>query len=77
MILFDLKIFMAEKISTESPYTIPLTDKEIKNFIRMIPRSPGVYKFLDIHPKWEDGINGLIQLITLSHVNQILKKRLL
>ena len=40
---------MAEKISTESPYTIPLTDKEIKNFIRMIPRSPGVYKFLDIH----------------------------
>ena len=40
---------MAEKISTESPYSIPLTDKEIKNFIRMIPRSPGVYKFLDIH----------------------------
>ena len=38
---------------------------------------PEIYKFLDIHPKWEDGINGLIQLITLSHVNQILKKRLL
>ena len=36
-----------------------------------------IYKFLDVHPKWEGGINGLIQLITLSHINQILKKRLL
>lgn len=38
---------------------------------------PDIYKFLDVHPKWEGGINGLIQLITLSHINQILKKRLL
>ena len=38
---------MAEKIFTESPYTIPIADKEIKNFIKEIPRSPGVYKFLD------------------------------
>ncbi len=38
---------MVEKISTESPYSIPITDEEIKNFIREIPRSPGVYKFLD------------------------------
>ena len=40
---------MAEKIFTESPYIIPVTDKEIKNFIKEIPGSPGVYKFLDIH----------------------------
>ena len=38
---------MAEKIFTESPYLIPATDKEIKNFIREIPSNPGVYKFLD------------------------------
>ncbi len=47
MTSFDLKIFMAEKIFTESPYTIPVTDKEIKNFIKETPASPGVYKFLD------------------------------
>ena len=38
---------MAEKIFTESPYAIPVTDKEIKNFIKETPSSPGVYKFLD------------------------------
>ena len=38
---------MAEKIFTESPYVIPGTDEEIKDFIREIPGSPGVYKFLD------------------------------
>ena len=39
---------MAEQIFTESPYSIPITDIEKKNFIRDIPGSPGVYKFLDI-----------------------------
>ena len=38
---------MEEKISTESPYLIPILDKEIKDFIREIPKYPGVYKFLD------------------------------
>ena len=38
---------MAERIFTESPYVIPVTDNEIKKFIREIPGSPGVYKFLD------------------------------
>ena len=38
---------MVEKIFTESPYAIPVKDEELKNFIREIPRSPGVYKFLD------------------------------
>ena len=38
---------MKEKIFTESPYMIPIEDEEIKNFIREIPKSPGVYKFLD------------------------------
>ena len=38
---------MEEKIFTESPHAIPNTEAEIKNFIKEIPCSPGVYKFLD------------------------------
>ena len=38
---------MVGKISTESPYLIPILDKEIKDFVREIPKNPGVYKFLD------------------------------
>ena len=38
---------MEQKISTESPYLIPVSEKEIKDFIKEIPKSPGVYKFLD------------------------------
>jgi uridine kinase len=36
---------------------------------------PRVFDFLDIHPKWEDGVLGLMQLITLSYINQTLTKR--
>ena len=39
---------MEEKISIESPYPIPVSDSEIKDFLKEIPKSPGVYKFLDI-----------------------------
>jgi uridine kinase len=36
---------------------------------------PRILEFLDIHPKWQDGVMGLMQLITLSHINQALTKR--
>jgi len=36
---------------------------------------PRILEFLDIHPKWLDGVMGLMQLITLSHINQALTKR--
>lgn len=36
---------------------------------------PRVLEFLDITPKWQDGLLGLMQLITLSHINQALTKR--
>jgi hypothetical protein len=36
---------------------------------------PWVLEFLDIHPKWQDGMLGLMQLITLSHITQLLTKR--
>ena len=36
---------------------------------------PPSLQFLDIPPKWHDGMLGLMQLITLSHMNQALTKR--
>ena len=36
---------------------------------------PQVLEFLDIPPKWQDGMAGLMQLITLSHISQALTKR--
>ena len=38
---------MEEKIFTESPHIIPSSEEEIKRFIKEVPHSPGVYKFLD------------------------------
>tara|TARA_E500000331_G_C17260249_1_gene714918 strand:- start:620 stop:2458 length:1839 start_codon:yes stop_codon:yes gene_type:complete len=35
------------KISIESSYLIPNNNSDIKDFIRSIPNTPGVYKFLD------------------------------
>ena len=36
---------------------------------------PHLLEFLDITPKWQDGVLGLMQLITLSHISQVLTKR--
>lgn len=36
---------------------------------------PRIFEFLDIQPKWEGGVLGLMQLITLSHINQALTRR--
>ena len=36
---------------------------------------PRLFDFLDTEVKWEDGITGLMQLITLSHIHQALSKR--
>ncbi len=38
---------------------------------------PLMHEFLDAIPRWEDGVRGLMQLITLSHINQSLSERLL
>lgn len=37
---------------------------------------PRALEFLDIPPKWQDGMVGLMQLITLSHVSQALTIRI-
>ena len=36
---------------------------------------PRVLEFLDIPPKWQDGMLGLMQLIALSHISQAMTKR--
>lgn len=36
---------------------------------------PHMNELLDICPRWEDGIKGLIQLLVISHINQILSER--
>lgn len=36
---------------------------------------PRIFEFLDTHPQWQDGVLGLMQLITLSHINQALTRR--
>lgn len=38
---------------------------------------PNIHNFLDIIPRWEDGIKGLMQLVVLLHINQSLCERLL
>jgi uridine kinase len=36
---------------------------------------PRILEFLDVKPDWQGGVLGLMQLITLSHINQALIKR--
>lgn len=36
---------------------------------------PQILEFLDIHPKWQDGMVGLMQLVALCHISQALTKR--
>ncbi|CCN47651.1 Phosphoribulokinase [Vibrio nigripulchritudo MADA3029] len=47
--------------------------EDIAMAARMI--CPKIFEFLDINPMWEDGVLGLMQLVTLSHINQAFNKR--
>ena len=38
---------------------------------------PRILEFLDVNPEWKDGVLGLMQLVTLAHVNQALNRRLI
>lgn len=38
---------------------------------------PRIIEFLDIEPQWDAGVAGWMQLITLSHINQALTKRII
>ena len=58
---------MEHKISNESPYLIPVLEKDIKDFIKEIPASPGVYKFLD-HSKSTLYVGKAKLLLSLIHI---------
>jgi hypothetical protein len=38
---------------------------------------PRILEFLDFQPQWQAGVIGLMQLITVSHINQALTKRII
>lgn len=61
--------------ATEVELTIEgeTSGQDIEMAARMI--CPRVFEFLDLKPEWQDGVMGLMQLITLSHINQALTKR--
>jgi uridine kinase len=37
--------------------------------------SPGMLEFFDISPKWQDGALGIMQLVTVYHIEKVLTKR--
>ena len=39
--------------------------------------TPRIFEFLDIDPEWQDGISGIMQLISIAHIDQALTKRFL
>lgn len=36
---------------------------------------PEIFEFMDINPKWNGGVTGIMQLVTLCYINQALVKR--
>lgn len=71
---------------------VDITDGRLENYIKMTIEGevsaadcdvaakllcPQILDFLDIQPKWQDGMIGLMQLITLCHISQALLKRVL
>lgn len=49
------------------------TPEDIKMATKLI--CPQIFEFLDLTPRWQSGTLGLMQLITLSHINQALTRR--
>ena len=47
--------------------------EDISEAIKIL--SPNILEFLDLNPRWSDGMLGIMQLIVLSHMNQALTKR--
>jgi len=49
------------------------TGEDISEAIKIL--SPNILEFLDVNPRWSNGMLGIMQLIVLSHMNQALTKR--
>jgi uridine kinase len=51
------------------------SSEDIKLAVQLI--CPQIFEFLDLKPKWQNGVLGLMQLVTLSYINQALTRRFL
>ena len=60
-------------ISNEMTIQGDVSDEEIAMAAKIL--CPNIFEFLDKPPKWQSGITGLMQLITIFYVNQALNKR--
>jgi uridine kinase len=48
--------------------------EDIARAVRALP--PGIDELLDVAPRWQDGMNGVMQLVVLTHISQALRLRL-
>ena len=65
-------------VCNESPEVVISIEGDIsKDDIQLAAQMlcPRILEFLDLRPIWQDGMLGLMQLLTLSHINQALMKR--
>jgi uridine kinase len=63
--------------TSEVEFTIEgeTTEQDIRMSAQLI--CPKIFEFLDLEPQWQSGAIGLMQLITLLHINQSLTRRFL
>ena len=62
----------------EADKTIMMIEGEISGAdIEIVSKllCPNIIEFLDSAPKWQDGMMGIMQLITLTHINQALSRK--
>lgn len=68
---------MSNNSNTISEIEISIEGETSAEDIEMAARliCPKIFEFLDLKPQWQNGVLGLMQLITLSHINQALTRR--
>lgn len=72
-----LHVDMSNNSKTISEIEISVEGETSAEDIEMAARliCPKIFEFLDLRPHWQNGVLGLMQLITLSHINQALTRR--
>ncbi len=72
-----LHVDMSSNGDTISEIEISIEGETSAEDIEMAARlvCPKIFEFLDLKPQWQNGVLGLMQLITLSHINQALTRR--
>lgn len=68
-----------DMLHSENPSEIELTiegettSEDVAMAARLV--CPEIFEFLDLYPRWQDGMTGLMQLITISHIQRALSRR--